>query len=130
MDATATHSRLADAWWAAAARKELLLQRCSRCTKAQFYPRGHCASCGSTSVDWETVTGNGRLVSYTAGRLIDTDEATGGAGHGLALVELDEGVTITARLTGDYGAARCDMPVRVVVSDSARLLLQVEVETA
>ena len=54
-------------FWAAAASGELVLPRCSRCTRMTLPPDPVCPHCGTTAPDWhyERVSGNGRVRTWT-----------------------------------------------------------------
>lgn len=51
-------------YWDAAARGELMIQRCRPCAQFYFYPRLACPRCGSCDVSWETVSGRASLYTY------------------------------------------------------------------
>ncbi len=51
-------------WWAALARHEVLVQRCTGCRAWRFPPRAICNRCGSFDHEWEPVTGAGTVASW------------------------------------------------------------------
>ena len=53
------------AYWAAAARGELVLPRCGRCARFVWYPDGDCRSCGASAHTWTRVSGRGHLFSWS-----------------------------------------------------------------
>ena len=57
-----------DTWgfFEAAARGELVVNACAACGAVLHLPRPYCHHCGSFAVQWRTVAGRGRLVSWTA----------------------------------------------------------------
>jgi uncharacterized OB-fold protein len=74
--------------------------RCRACGTLYFPPRADCASCLSSDVDWIELNGRGRLITYTTAHFAPVgfeDEAP----YTLALVELDEGPRVFARLSED-----------------------------
>nr|WP_279634630.1 MFS transporter [Streptomyces carpinensis] len=77
-------------FWEGAARQELRIQRCTSCAEHYFYPRPFCPRCGSAEVEWTTVSGDARLLSYVINHrpLPPFDPATPVV---VALVELAEG---------------------------------------
>ena len=52
-------------FWEAAARGELLVERCSACGHYVFPPRGVCAKCGGRQLTYVPVEGTGRIYSFT-----------------------------------------------------------------
>ena len=51
-------------FWEAARRHELVVQRCRRCRTFQFGPEWICHACRSFELDWQRVTGRGRIYSW------------------------------------------------------------------
>lgn len=51
-------------YWDAAARGELVVQRCSACRAWRFPPRPMCPRCRSFAMEWERVSGRGTVVSF------------------------------------------------------------------
>jgi uncharacterized OB-fold protein len=108
----------AQAYWDAAAEHRLLIQRCGACGRAQFYPRLHCAACFAPDPAWVEAAGTGRLHTYSVVHRTPNPEFAGDAPYVFAIVELDEGVRMSARIVDTpHEQLACDMPVRVVFSD-------------
>jgi uncharacterized OB-fold protein len=85
-------------YWAAAARGELLFQRCTACGHAQFYPRALCTACAADVV-WEQASGEGTVSTFT---VIRQNLAPGFRELGpyvVAMVELAEGPRMMANIT-------------------------------
>lgn len=103
------------AYWAAAAEGTLLIQRCTRCRRHQFYPRQHCAACLAAEPEWVVAGGRGTLHSYTVVHRTPNAEFANRTPYVLALVDLDEGVRMTTALI-DAGnrELRCGARVRIV----------------
>jgi len=55
-------------FFAAAARGELAIPRCTGCGRRIWYPRPACPACGGTDLPWETVSGRGTLFSFAVVR--------------------------------------------------------------
>lgn len=108
------HSRR---YWEALSEGRLLIQRCSSCGAHQFYPRRHCASCFAPDPDWVEASGQGRLHTFSVVQRSANPEFAGDCPYVLGIIELDEGVRLTARVAGPAGLLRCDAPVRIVFSD-------------
>ena len=105
------------AYWDAAAEGRLLIQRCPGCGHHQFYPRRHCAHCFAPDPVWHPASGRGRVHTYTVVRQTPNAEFGGDCPYLLAIIELDEGPRLTARILGaSLVEVRCDAPVTVVFS--------------
>jgi uncharacterized OB-fold protein len=106
-------------FWEAAARGELVFQRCADCRTWRHYPQPMCASCRSPRWSWERSRGHGRIHSYViAHRAFDPFWADK-VPYVIATVELDEGV----RMVDDMlelrpDEARIDLPVEVWFHDT------------
>ena len=106
--------QFSQAYWDAAREGTLLIQRCAACGRHQFYPRGHCAGCFAPDPEWTPASGRGRLHTFTVVRRTPNAEFVADCPYVLAIVELDEGPRITARITGDGDGLACDQRVHVV----------------
>ena len=106
-------------FWEGARRRELRIQYCTACSQYFFYPRPVCAHCMSRAVEWRTVSGRGRLHTFT----VNFRARKGAPFPGpfvIAIVELEEGPRLMSNLVGvdpDPAKLRCDMPVEVVFED-------------
>ena len=89
-------------FWEAAARHELMVQRCDSCGHHQFYPRPFCLACGGDDLDWAEVSGKGAVYSLTVPRI------PVGPGfeppYPVALVELDEGPRMLTNIVNGEAA--------------------------
>jgi uncharacterized OB-fold protein len=70
---------------------ELRYQRCRWCAGRSAQLRLLCETCGGTEFDWERSSGQGRIYRMAA-------PTSGGEAGGTAVVELDEGFRMSARL--------------------------------
>jgi uncharacterized OB-fold protein len=52
------------AYWDAARRGELVMQRCSACGRRRFPPRPMCPHCQSVDHEWQRMSGQGRIFSF------------------------------------------------------------------
>lgn len=106
-------------FWEGAKQHQLRIQYCNDCGKFYFYPRSLCRYCLSQHVEWRTVSGRGRLHTFT----VNYRTRRGAPFPGpfvIAIVELEEGPRLMSNLVGvdpDPGKLRCDMPVEVVFED-------------
>jgi uncharacterized protein len=110
-------------WFAAAGEGRFLLQRCGPCGQVQFYPRRHCAQCGSLDVTWIEAAGTGRLHTYSVLYRTPNQEFAEDLPYVFAIVERDEGPRVTTRIVGvAFDELTCDMPVEVVFPEGQPVL--------
>ena len=106
------HSRV---YWEAAASHRLLIQRCAECGAFQWYPRRHCTACFAPDPEWHEARGTGRLHTFSVIHRTPNAEFAGECPYVFAIVELDEGVRVSARIVETpHERLACDAPVRVV----------------
>ncbi len=103
-------------FWEAAARGELLYQRCRRCGKVQFYPRGHCAACAHRALDFEPSAGHGTIYSFTIVHRAPSAAFRDLVPYVIALVDMAEGFRLMVNLLGSdaVSGAAIGRPVRIV----------------
>ena len=73
--------------------------KCKGCGAVIAPPSGTCYNCGSTDMEWTEVSGKGNLVSFTVIH-IAPEEFQDEAPYYIAIVELEEGTRVSARLLG------------------------------
>jgi len=118
-------------FWDATRAGTLLLQWCTACDRAVFYPRSFCPHCGAGPAVLGWRPASGRATVYAA--VVETQpEASGAAFSGgepycVALVDLDEGVRMMTNIVGCPPAdVRSGLAVEVSwepLSDGRRLPL-------
>ncbi|MHB8509400.1 MAG: Zn-ribbon domain-containing OB-fold protein [Candidatus Dormibacteria bacterium] len=98
------------AFWEAAYRHQLLVQRCQQCGHHQFYPRPFCLQCEAAAMAWMEAAGTGFVYTQTEVhlRVVEGLEPP----YVCALVELDEG----PRLLTNISAGRTTIGSRVRVA--------------
>ena len=79
-------------YWESCRRGKLIIQKCDRCGEHQFYPRGICANCWSSEIQWVQSSGRGTVWTYTVTYLNRSLGFTDEVPYVVALVELEEGV--------------------------------------
>lgn len=106
---------LAAHYWASAANEKLVIQRCDSCAQYQHYGRLMCVHCGAGTLQWVDTQGEGAVLSCTTVyRSPYSDVQTP---YTLALIRLDEGVTLLSHLLGgDAGGNYCDARVQLEFS--------------
>jgi uncharacterized OB-fold protein len=73
--------------------------RCTKCKAVIAPPLGTCYNCGNTKMEWTTVSGKGKLVSFTVIH-VAPDEFAAEVPYIVGIVELEEKARLTARLIG------------------------------
>ena len=102
-------------FWDAARRHQLSLQRCAACGKFIYYPRERCPHCFSDKLGWESVSGRGKVYSYTVVRRASSRAFA--EPYVLAIVELDEGPRMTTIIVAAPESVKVGMPVAVHFDD-------------
>ena len=80
--------------------KRIPVNQCQKCGQCYAIPTYLCLKCHSTEMAEETLSGKGKLSSYTIIRVPPLgfeDQAP----YTVAIIELDEGLKVTARLEND-----------------------------
>lgn len=120
-------------YWDGLRDHEVRLQQCEH-GHWLFFPRTHCPTCGSRQLSWHRVSGEGRLYTFTVGRVPTLPEFTDEMPQLLAVVELDEGVHLNTTLVGvDPADVRVGQRLRPVFDDrpgEVTLLRYTPVESA
>jgi len=73
--------------------------KCVECGMVIAPPSGSCYGCGSSKMEWTEVSGKGKLVSFTVIH-IAPDEFVEEVPYYIAIVDLEEGTRVSARLLG------------------------------
>ena len=107
-----------EAFWAATAEHRFLLQRCTSCSAAQFYPKATCTTCGSCELAWEPASGRGTLHTFTVARRATHPAFEGAEPYVVAIIELAEGPRVTSNLVEcDLDDVRIGMSVELCWDD-------------
>jgi uncharacterized protein len=85
-----------EAFWEGCKNEQLLIPKCSDCEQYHFYPRILCPNCWSENIQFEHVSGQGILYSYTT--IYPKPPAQP---YIVALIELDEGVRLMSNLLNE-----------------------------
>ena len=117
---------LAEPYWDATRRRELVAQRCDACDRFVWYPREACPGCLSADLDWAPLAGTGSIYTFNVMRKPGNPMMGDDVPYVIALVDLDEGIRMTTNVVGaDEGSLRCDQRVTVdwseELSDGRRL---------
>jgi len=108
-------------FWDGLKRHELRIQKCQDCNEFYFFPRPFCpkAGCRSSNVEWETVSGKGKLHTYVISHRGFGPWAED-APYVIAVVELDEGPRLMTNIINvepEPENLKPDMAVEIVYAD-------------
>jgi uncharacterized OB-fold protein len=78
-----------EAYWAAAAEGQLVVQHCEECGERQLYPRRLCRHCWSRDLEFEAAPGTGTLYTYTECHVAGQPGYEAETPYVVAMVELD-----------------------------------------
>lgn len=76
----------------------LMGSRCTRCGAVFLPPRPLCPGCGCREMEWRELRGEGVVGAFTVIHVPPTS-MVGRAPYAIGLVKLDEGPTLTARMS-------------------------------
>ncbi len=85
-------------YWEAAARHELVHQRCDACGHAEFDPAVVCRRCGARALTWARSAGLGTVYSWTV--VWRPQQPSFVVPYAPAIVDLDEGYQMLAAVIG------------------------------
>jgi len=90
----------------------LLVKKCSACGELHFYPRNACPFCFSDKTEWQEVSGNGVIYTYSVMRRAPIPYA-------IAYVTLAEGPTMMTNIVDcDLNGIKIGQKVKVVFKPS------------
>jgi uncharacterized OB-fold protein len=102
-------------YWDGTKNNQLWIQQCLDCGTLQFYPRGVCSTCLSSSLSWKQGSGKGTVYSYTVNYRAPHPGFTEDVPFVTAIIELEEGVRMMSNVVQcDPDTVAIGMPVRVV----------------
>ena len=105
-------------FWEAAKRHELMMQRCKKCAEWIFYPREQCPNCFSQDMEFQKVSGRGRVYAYTTVYQPAHPAFNDEAPYVFAIVQLDEGVRVATNIVGvPHEQVKVDMAVEAAYED-------------
>jgi len=114
-----------EAYWEATRSHKFLLQWCTHCNQAIFFPREVCPRCLGDSLEWRESPGRGQVYTYTVEYRPQNPNME--APYTVALVELDEGVRMMTNVINcDPESVTVGMAVQVAwepLSDGRNLPL-------
>lgn len=106
------------AFWDAARSGKLVLQRCARTGRFQYFPRGHSLATGVPELEWVESPGTGTLHTFSVVHRSFFENLK--APYVLAIVDLDEGVRVTSHVVGiDPAEVRIGLRLRATFLPNA-----------
>lgn len=97
-DPTIDEAGVSGPFWESAGRGQLALQRCEACERYVWYPRARCPHCGSADLKWTDSEGDGAVYAVSVHHRSPLPELADETPYAVALVDLDEGVRLMARV--------------------------------
>ena len=105
-------------YWQAAHEGRLDIPLCGDCGKHHFYPRAICPYCHSDNLRFNTVSGRGRVHTFTTARRPAGPAFADDVPYVVALIELEEGPRMLSDLRDcPPEDAAIEMPVEVFFED-------------
>lgn len=107
-------------FWDGCKAEKLRLQQCRACGEFQFYPRAICRHCTSEALDWQEVSGEGEIYSFTVARRPAGPAFAAEVPYVVAIVRLAEGPRLMTNIvTDDIPSLRIGDRVRVVFEQAS-----------
>lgn len=91
---------LAEPFWAATRRRQLVAQRCPSCERFVWYPRHACPGCLGADLEWQPLSGAGSVYAFNVMRLPGNPAMADQIPYVIALVDLQEGIRMTTNVVG------------------------------
>lgn len=99
----------------AAARHELVVQRCTQCGTHRFPARPICSQCLGSTAEWVQVSGRGEVFSFNVMHQVYHPGFAAEVPYAVVVIKLAEGAKLTSNLVGvPAHEVRIGMPVTVV----------------
>jgi uncharacterized OB-fold protein len=80
----------------------------------RYPPRPTCPQCGATEIEWQKLSGRGRVFTYAVSHQAIHPALEGRVPLTTLVVELDEGIRMTSNLVEGSPAIEIGTPVEVV----------------
>ena len=97
--------------------------RCLRCGRFYLSRRENCPACGGDQFEEVQMPGRGKIVSYTTIR-VPPSRFKAQAPYTVALIELDNGVRLTARVEGGEVGLGIGQPAEIVRQENGNYLFR------
>jgi uncharacterized OB-fold protein len=92
---------LTNPFWSAAKHGKLVLQKCSKCSTFNFFPRPWCIECGSRALAWADAKPYGTVYTFTISHIVSMNYPGWEAELPvlMCLIDLDDGVRLYGQVT-------------------------------
>lgn len=101
-------------FWEATKEERFLVQWCTDCNAAIFFPREVCPSCLGTSLEWRDSAGRGTVYAFSVQHRAANPFMADRVPYTVALVELEEGIRLMSNVIDiDPDQVEIGMPVTV-----------------
>lgn len=104
-------------YWAALRQHRFTLKRCLDCRRSHFYPRVICPHCHSDRLEWAEARGTGVIYTYTVARRPAGPAFKADTPYVIALIDLDDGPRMMARIAATPDEVRIGQRVEMVFDD-------------
>lgn len=104
-------------YWEALRQHVFKLKRCQACGRSHFYPRVICPHCHSDALEWVESRGAGVVYTYTVARRPAGPAFKADTPYVVALVDLDDGPRLMARVSAPPESVRIGQRVEMVFED-------------
>ena len=98
-----------EAFYQHLAEEKLMGSRCQSCGALHLPPRALCPACFGDEMEWEQISGKGKLMAFATVHIAPTAMIEAGYGrtnpYCTGIVQLDEGPSVSAQITGVDPAA-------------------------
>jgi len=102
-------------FFAAAAKHELVVQRCTRCGERRFPPREICSRCLARESEWVSASGRGTIFSYNLMHQVYHPGFASEVPYAVVLVDLEDGGRMLSNLVDcPTEKVKIGLPVEVV----------------
>ena len=107
-------------FWEGAKRHELVIQRCKQCSNFIHYPREQCPVCFSQDLEFQAVSGKGRVYAFTNVHQSQHPAFQEDAPYCFAIVQLDEGPRLVTNIVGcELDEIHCDIAVQATYHEAS-----------
>jgi len=93
-------SKVSEPFWEATREQRLVLQHCTGCGKAVWFPRVLCPHCGGRDLEWREVGGGGVVYAVSVQYKPAHPGLADRTPYAVALVDLDAGVRVMSNVFG------------------------------
>lgn len=93
-------STISAPYWAATARRELVMQRCDDCRRLVWFPRHMCPHCTGFALRWEQLSGHGVIYAVSVHHRPAHPAFADRVPYSVVLVDLEEGARIMSNVFG------------------------------